>query len=520
MYKTALSILIMLAPLGCFGASVNDEVGIAVKALQGIPEEERQFIKFFSSASIPDTEFFTLSDGEKISIRDAGILVFRFIIHSLSAGEVFADPVQISPTLWSIDIRDYRWTPESFEKVSNLDPYWREPWVDGQLYRALQLESGNAILRMDWFIVHTTDTTRQVDLGRTPLYYELTYSGGKIPETLNEFRKFWGVDIPASQANKTLTGTVVDKDQSGVSSQMRHIFRVRTILGYYYETQDVATLRNGDDYLENLEPDIRQKNFVAGESITTNRLRLQTYFLSNAKGKRIEVGDNQVVTDHTDIKDKRVKVAKSCMICHSTGLNITPNAAQDLLNLGVSLKTYPKEFNNDLLRFYFGEFATFMQDDNILYERAVKQANGLEPTENAKLFKQFYEWYDRPISIDQAARECFVTSEEIKSKCESSIRGRIAALTKGKPVHREAWEEIDGGVFGEIMLLLCGQQPIIPTGIGYVVTEEITDIYSGKDKLGEIPAGTRLEILETQDGWGKIEFNGIKGWVKLKNETS
>lgn len=514
--KLAILAFLLIGTESALAITPNDEVVAAVAHLEKIHPDEREFIKFFSTMAVPETGKLEV-DGRPMTYREACVLVFQFFIHSISAGEVFAQPIQISPTLWTIDIRDYRWTPESFEKVSQLDPYFREPWVDGQVYRALQLESGNAVLRMDWFIVHVSDVTKQVDLGREPLYYVLTYSGSKIPETIDDFRKFWGADIPAAQANKTPTGTIVDHGQSGVSSHLRQIFRIRTILGYYYETEDVNSLRDGDDYLDNLVPDVREKNVITREAITSNRLRLQTYFLANKDGKRIEFGDNQVVTDYTDPLDKRVKTAKSCIACHNIGLNIPPNAVRELLDLGVSIKTYPKEFQNDLKRFYLGEFGTTILDDNILYERAVFAANGLTPAENSRLFREIIKWYESPLNIVQAALETGYTEEELSVKCATSIRGRILALTKGKNIPREAWEEIEGGIFGEIMLLMSGREPTI--GIGFLETKKETKIFSGATELGIIPSGERVEIIETQNQWGRVEYQGIKGWIRL-DETN
>lgn len=425
--------------------------------------ESRPYIRFFSIYNIPKEDTVTIPSDDitrtdTVKVKDGIIKTLNFWIHSISYESVI-QPVHKVPgdnDLWWIDIRDYGWTPEAWEKVSKNEPYFREPWISYKDYELLRLLAGNAIVRADWFILHTSDVTKQTDRDEMPLYYELLYSKTGVPKTLEEFRAAWGIDVKKIEELAIEKGVIVDKGSSGISRNNRQISRTRTELGYYYETSDTKTSEGAQDYVENLDPiGLSRNDRDAGESFTTNKLGLQVYFLYDGKNKRVEFGDPTVVWDKTDTKDIRVRTARSCIVCHGNAINIPQNALSDHLKSGVELLTYRKEYQIAVERFYLSPMGKLFIADQEIYAAAVQAVNGLSSDANSKLYKEILNWYERSLSIQHAAQECGVSVEEFKDKCSATTSGRLASLVKSeKTINRESWEDLQGGTFAQAMLLI------------------------------------------------------------------
>jgi hypothetical protein len=452
--------------------SPQSEVEAASEFLVTISTDLRPYIRFFSVYNIPveDTIVITnenINRQENIKVKDGIIKTLNFWMHSLSYENIVqkARKVEGDNDLWWIDIRDYGWTPEAWEKVSIHEPYFREPWIKYQNYELLRALAGNAIVRADWFIIHTSDVTKQVDRELPPLYYELLYAKTGVPKTLEEFRAAWGVDVKKIEGLAIEKGILVDKGSSGVSRNNRQISRTRTELGYYYETSDVKTSEGAQDYIENLDPTgLSRNDRDAGETFTTNKLGLQVYFLYDGKNKRVEFGDPTVVWDRTDTKDIRVRTARSCVICHADAINIPINALSEHLKSGVELLTYNKEYQIAVERFYLSPMGKLFAADKEIFNGAVQSINGLSGLENAKLYQEILKWYERSLSISHAAYECGLSVDDFKTKCTPTISGRLGALVKTeKSINRDVWEDLDSGIFAQAMLLIHRIERAPPT---------------------------------------------------------
>lgn len=518
--------------------SPQSEVEAANDFLVNIAPDIRPHIRFFSTYNIPEEDTIVITSEEinrqeTVKVKDGIIKTLNFWIHSLSYENIVQNVRKVDGDndLWWIDIRDYGWTTEAWEKVSQHEPYFREPWIRYQDYEILRVLAGNAIVRADWFIIHTSDVTKQVDRDLPPLYYELLYAKTGVPKTLEEFRAAWGIDIKKIEALQIEKGVIVDKGSSGVSRNNRQISRTRTELGYYYETSDVKTSEGKQDYIENLDPlGVSRSDRDAGETFTTNKLGLQVYFLYDGNNKRVEFGDPTVVWDRTDPKDIRVRTARSCIICHADAVNIPQNALSDHLKSGVELLTYNKEYQIALERFYLSPMGKLFSADKEIFNSAVESINGLSGQANAKLYQEILKWYERALSISHAAQECGVSVEEFKAKCAPTISGRLGSLVKSeKSVNREIWEDLDGGIFSQAMLLIHRipveqikkeiqeAQEINPLSVK--VKKDLKITVKG-NVVAEMKAGDII-ILENdrQDSEGRYTFmsNGIR--ITIKEES-
>ena len=512
--------------ISVYAQSINTELDVANNFIKEVPEQDRVFIKFFSTYSIPVDKKIKIVN-EDISYRNmVAKYTLPFWIHSLSYASNIKHPQKISDTLYAIDIRDYNWTNEAWEKVSNLDPYFRKPMVNSEKYDYLRLNAGNAILRADWFIVHTSDVTKQVDRDiKNPLYYELLYAKIGIPKNIDEFRKAWGVDInKIRNLGSVLTGVMVDKGHSGVSRNNRQMFRSRTELGYYWETEDVKSIEGKKDYLENLRPDIRPaEEKDAGEAITNNFLGLQTYMLVDGQGKRVEFADPTLVIDHSDAQDRRVRTSKSCVVCHSGGINIPVNSLQQKLNQGIEIRFGDRENANKYESFYLNpDFFLFVSDDRELYKRAIKRCNGLEPEQNVLAFQTLHDWYNSDIDINQAALEVGVTVEELKQKVSVTASGRLSDLVTNGKIPREVWDNLKNSIYAQCMTLVYNIPEV--TDINNIKNEDLaptpklTIVRNANLMIGDKIVGS-VKVDEVYNEYSEARNSSGTLFYKLKNST-
>lgn len=474
---------------------------------------DKEFLRFFSTAFVAENETVDL-DGEKLTLRQLTEPILNFWIHSISAGSTVEKLKRVpnSNSLFYVDLRNYGWTAEAWEKVAQFDPYFRRPWVEKDTLDAVRIIAGNALLRADWFIIHTSDTTRQIDIGvKDPLYYELLYAQKGIPKNINDFRKAWGVDIDKIKQLQILTGTVLDDGQSGVARHNRQLIRSRIETGYYHETNDVNNQEKENDYLENIQTDFRDK-FAAGEVICTNYVKMQVYMLFDGKGNRVDIADNAIAVDKSDPDDKRVRTAKSCVVCHATGLNEPSNAFNDYLEKGNIFTTYEHQKYLDIKRFFLSDYLVTIKDDQELFSRGIEVINGLTPTENALIYRRLYDWYSYvPLNLSQASIECGVTQEVFKEKIFGAVSGRLGVLLGGGTVPRDIWESVNTGTFAVAMLHLYNLEPIpvvivppvIETPVKSIIecVEAISayeEISNQRKLIINIPIGTKLEVMKSE----------------------
>lgn len=298
--------------------------------------------------------------------------MLSFVIHSLSYGLNIFPPeyTPVSETLMYVDIRNYGWTPEAWDIISLADPYFVEPAISYERATALQLLTidrtsdkqkkirGFPIVRADWFITHLTDTSKQVDIDEkaVPLYYVLLYAETGIPKNIDEYRKFWAIDPKVLQSKQgRLNGHLVVDGKSGVAIHNRQLVRARTNIGYHYETSDVKNSVKDRDFIEILQEGVLTRDVKdASEIITSNFVGMQVYFLTDGKGNRVEEGAGSVVSNKLHSVDTRVKTARSCMECHSYGLNKAENSWEKVLsNNLLKLKNTDYEKAKKAQAFYF-----------------------------------------------------------------------------------------------------------------------------------------------------------------------
>lgn len=463
----------------------------------------------------------------------------NFAVHSLSSEHSVHKVKRVpgSKTLWYVFLSDYGWSRESWEKVSALDPYFREPWIHYFDVNKMLFYGGNSIVRTDWFLVHAFDTSKQADRGiKTLIYYELLYSKLGIPETIEDFRKTWGVFYPFGEDNPTLNGIPVRPgiiDMAGlskggtVSIRHRQLVRVRTATGYHWETYDVNNYIKDRNYFEFLF----SKQRDAGEAIGTNFLGLQTYMLFNGQnGKRVEFGDPTVVRNKEDIiDDVRVRNAYSCIHCHAVGINSFVNELDDRRDY-VALKARDRQTKHDIENFYLNpDLYSAIKEDQQMYAKVTVRITGKEPIDLTTCFDTLYKWYNQPLPLSQAARECGVNELKFQEQVGNTVSFDLANIIgPDGDIAREIWEDltINAGTFGHAMLLInkIDKKDLIvdppkqvaietyPVGIA----KERCPIQTGTTIHYWLNPGDTVNVVGNKDIWTKVEYNNYRGYVQTK----
>lgn len=533
----------------------DSEVEDAIVFLLDKPEEDRDYIKFFSTYAVP------------AQYRDNTVLTLSFVIHSLigvsldeaeGVGGYYPLALNITPgkdqpiklrnlrlvpgstTLYWIDLRECNWTPEAWEKISELDGYFVSPVIDYNKYGVLKLLSGNAVVRADWFILHATDMSQQTDTDRKTLIYDtLLYAKNKIPKNIEEWRKVWGINVPLAQQLGADYATLVTKSKAVSKNGTRILFGYRTPTGYAYDTYDVKNLEGFRDYAENiiayrgLPPTVLD----GGENFTTNQIRMQVYALRNAQGDLVPFADATIVRHMTDVLgDARVITGRSCMDCHAAGPIPAENTLLEFIRQRNKAGAYKKA---DQLRidrvFLSNKFEEAIVEDQVLFAKALLKINGLAPEKNHELFLDAIQRYAEDVTLEQAAFECGLEVEDFKKQVSKINSFRVAKLIspESEAIPRHAWETPgkDGqpGLFQQCMIQIKGltakitetRVEIKATAKDYVTVKvqsdvKISDIKTRKERVvGTAKVSEKYEIFDlTHKGWIGIIFNGEKGYIE------
>ena len=528
----------------------QSEVEDAILFLSKLPEEDAQFIRFFSTYAILPHN------------RQDTVLTLSFILHSLVG--ISSDPnegnaggyyplaildedgkfksyrrVPNSETLWWIDLREFNWTPQAWETISIADGYFAEPIVTHDRSGALRLIAGNAVVRADWFIRHAMDTMKQLDYDQpVDFYTTLLYAKAQKPNNVDEWRKSWGLNLQQTRLIGNEFGTLVTKSNA-VARHNRMLFGYRTELGYMYETYDVKNSVGKRDYLESLllnrKPGEPPEVSDAGELFASNILGLQVYALRDAEGKLIQFGDPSAVRHVKDsLGDVRVRVAISCLDCHAAGPIPSENTLMEFVQSRAKIKVYDKRDALRMKRSLFSKkFKESVEDNQKLFARAVKKVNGLDPTTNGELYIKCVSRYEQPVTLEKAAFECGVTPEHFKEailKSKYKFGARLKLLvTTGEPIPREVWESPgkDGipGAFQQAMIILNGLTVITEE----VVQEKRIRVFKVKSDWYDVPIKVGYRVLgylpsdyyllptgKIVDGWAKVyDQDGDLGYVEL-----
>lgn len=292
-----------------------------------------------------------------------------------------------------------------------------------EYFAAAEMVRPIAFVRADWFVSVVT----------LPHLYEDFL---QLPFTLPELERKLNVDPAKNIADGIAkrAGMTV----SGVSRNNRVVERHPLQYGFYWKSFDFRSNRGP----ENMFKDPLNFKESGGEMIFTLPNGLQGYYVSDAKGVRLDAAPTDIVVDKF-ADDKTVRNGLSCIRCHDGGMKtFTDTVRPALLHLpglapfdkSAALKLYPEQKAMDQL----------LKQDAALFMDAMKRTLG-KPQMREPLTPVSRRYLENPLTLGLAISELGLSEA---NHLQSLFRtpaftglGLLPLSQEGGVVRRDAWEE-------------------------------------------------------------------------------
>ncbi|HEV3237157.1 MAG TPA: c-type cytochrome domain-containing protein, partial [Gemmataceae bacterium] len=434
--------------------------------LETIDRRRRRFTRYFTL-----THLYNQGLGEE-EIETYGQALSK-LLNSLSWHPRITLPKAINPskTLYRIDLRDYVWDANVWNRLLADYPYGVQP--DRATARACTVATGTRlpILRADWFIANVS---------RPPLYYEVL----QIPTSSNELERQLRIDaaVDIQQERVARAGF----NGSGISRNNRLLERHDSVHGAYWRTYDFDEIKQNLVDRDLLLPDRRNLfAYPLGPGFTDNTFQhaggevifnlpngLQGYMLVNANNERINKAPTAIVSDPKR-PDKAVEPGISCMSCHLPG--ILPKDDQIRDHVAKNAKVFPKATAEQINALYVPQkkMQALMEEDAQRYQRALEKTGvrlgKYEPVSTLTLR------YEADVDVLTAAAEVGVTTEEFLKVLNQSptLPGNLGSLKiAGGTVSRSALVQ----AFADLVKAFRLGTPLQPGAIGQSLPDNTGEI--------------------------------------------
>lgn len=420
------------------GSSPADAVSAAYLDLKKVPEQDRKYVRYQQVPPLKDLDTF--------------LKVHSFQVNSLSREATLrrSKDCLVAPNLLRLDLRNYQWDPELYDKLSEADPYfhvlvqaeeeevvevpwpggvWKEdgpdkgkyfppnafktqrkvkspkkkaqaataPWLpaDKVSFLVEETQSKAPVLRADWFLVQTG-----IQRGRVLGYYSLL----KL-KSRDDFWKLIGFNQKEAQERFREIASIVRS--SGVSEFPRQVYRFGANDFGYWQTRDVfdETVKNRNA-VNALNGDLAHD---AEEHYGFLPNGLFAYYLSNAKGEQQDYAPPEVGGDHSSTNNGiRIHIFKSCVTCHKEGLRPLKDYGRKLFRGPTQLVTYDQKKFQRLSQLYLQPLLRWYDRDTQDFAKTLAELNGPDwtPAKNAEEYSKFWKkWAEDEVSLEQAALE-------------------------------------------------------------------------------------------------------------------
>lgn len=365
-----------------------------------------------------------------------------FTVASFSRATVLEHqvPFEVQWGLYRLDLRGLEWDWRDWCTVLKDYPYWPKSHPP-------------LVVRGDWLIVTLTDNFES-DSG-----YRLLYGGKKIPQTRDEFLKFWDVSLQGSRDPLLLAR--IERDTDGDTPSLLNVRRIENRptanRGYAWGTEDTAkkNFSAKTDPLENLVGNRKHdaEEWIVGipklSTVQGAGGASQVYLLANGQGKRQDRAPTEIVKDANELRgDPAIRNTIGCIVCHPRGINaLATNDLREIIASGVDLfADYDSSKLIEQQHFADVRMAVEIARNQEDYATFVALVTGMDPATNAKEFRALVDAYDAPLSTEDVARELYLSKEELPLALAHANNGgyklsaRIAGLAHGGSVPRTYWE--------------------------------------------------------------------------------
>jgi serine/threonine-protein kinase len=427
--------------------------------VRNVPEQDRPFIRYISINHILTTG---ATPAELDRQRGA---LFKAVNHMTWEKQLARlEPIDRANSVYAIDLRAVGWHKRPFtrrnwqgkEYRSYLNRYdlalleypYSVHYQDSDKYERIAREYMYPInlvrpipyVRSDWFCSVVT---------QPPLYEDVM----DLPLHASVLEHRLGVDVKRNIYDYVAkrSGMAV----SGVSRNNRVVEWHRSLYGSYWKSYDFKTSKGE----ENMFKDPIDLHEVGGEYVFTLPNGLHGYYVSDAKGNRIEVAPQEIVIDKF-ASDKAVRNGLACMRCHDAGVKPCTDTVRPALERMRGSLTFEKR---DAERLYVPqkEFAALIDNDRDSFMRTMERVLGRPQTEEP-LIPVSRRFLDDAITLENAAGELGFHDgrglQPIFSTREFSALGLVPLAAPGGKIRRDSWEDY----FDQAVRGLNMGTPIVP----------------------------------------------------------
>lgn len=407
--------------------TISDDRAAALAHRATLPPADQQFA-FYATVEHIDPEG-----------RESAKIAFKLAMASASPAPVLEHcvPVELSPTLMFFDLRLMQFGISDWHSLITHDPYRQAQ------HTTLPLCSG-----ADWLTIQLSDQKLN------PVYYRLIF-GGKIPATRDLALDALGVDKNPSLRIAMIEGA------SQVAANPAHVRFMENLpisRGSAWGTRDIKTMEAHKDPLERLDGTFVHdaEEWIIHRRKTSLRTgregALAAYFLANGQGAIQAFAPVDTVRDaHAMFRDSyEIRVPGGCIACHQSGYNFP--SRNELIEENIAgTDRYAAKYGGDveIQAKLFTDLSKHLKRGNEDYAIAVEDGLGVKPVTAAASFQLATSRYDEPVTLATAARELYVTPEELReaianesNRPATPMTTRVAGLAQpNRTIPREAFEE-------------------------------------------------------------------------------
>ncbi|RKU22739.1 hypothetical protein C6499_19680 [Candidatus Poribacteria bacterium] len=353
------------------------------------------------------------------------------LLNSLSWGftVVRPKPINLEQTIFYIDLRNYEWDKnDAWTKIEQRYSYRNDFEGAGQtdLHNKLSLlqdemECEVPVVHIDWFLATAS---------QPPLYNEVL----GLPETDRELETRLGVNV--AQNIKNDPGVRVWRagfTDSGVSTNNRVVERHASQYGAYWKSYDFA----GSVGKQNIFVHPLSFTHDGGEVVFNLPNGLQAYYLSDARGNRLDEAPVEIVSDPA-ASDPTVRNGISCIGCHTEGMK----TFEDEVRQAIEKAPSPLYDRIHALRLYVEQdvMNRLVAFDKQRYEMSLVAATG-ETVSEIEPISRFYEIFNSTLDAAHAAAALGLRTEGFLQKIQENTNLQslgLQVLESGE-IKRDTW---------------------------------------------------------------------------------
>ena len=392
-------------------------------------------LKSLDTFDRPSARYLTMTHlynaGERPEALDAYRVALSKLVNSLSWGFEIINPVPIDAeeTIFYIDLRDYEWDirdawtqiEDAYPYAIEFDPVKQFSLLTKLTYLRGEMDCREPFVHIDWFLATAS---------LPPLYHAIL----DLPRTDRELERELGIDVARNlQSSPGVRVWRAGFNDSGVSNNNRVVERHRSPYGAYWKSYDFA----GSVGTQNIFTHPLSFTHDGGEVIFNLPNGLQAYYISDARGNRIDVAPTEIVSNPA-ASDPAVRNGLSCIGCHTEGMKDFEDGVRSV----IEQTTNPSYDKDQALRLYVEKAVLehLISDDTARYKAALEATGGvfggIEPVH------RFYEEFHDPIDAAHAAAAVGLGTEAFLKaiRDNSSLQNLgLAGLLSGGNVQRDAW---------------------------------------------------------------------------------